>query len=187
MCEIENDYFYGFIKQYDPYSECHSVGEVDYHLLTDNKPYDGLRSHRDALIAVFENLHPVAFDIKKAYSKPLDPSEFFYCPNIVKTDHYGNVTYDAEWKPNGNNFGTTVPYWYALMQPIHGGRNNPEDFKKVNEALFPNSTDKLDIYEWTTDWSDYFDDGHEWYGACCWSIYDKSMDRYIVMLVSATD
>ena len=50
-----------------------------------------------------------------------------------------------------------------------------------------NGTDKLDIYEWTTDWSDYFDDGHEWYGACCWSIYDKSMDRYVVMLVSATD
>ena len=45
----------------------------------------------------------------------------------------------------------------------------------------------LDIYEWTTDWSDLFDAGHEWYGACCWSIYDKSMNRYVVMLVSATD
>lgn len=33
----------------------------------------------------------------------------------------------------------------------------------------------------------FFDDGHEWYGACCWSIYDKSMYRYVVMLVSATD
>ena len=37
------------------------------------------------------------------------------------------------------------------------------------------------------DWSDLFDAGHEWYGACCWSIYDKSMNRYVVMLVSATD
>lgn len=33
----------------------------------------------------------------------------------------------------------------------------------------------------------FFDDGHELYGACCWSIYDKSMDRFVVMLVSATD
>ena len=65
--------------------------------------------------------------------------------------------------------------------------NKPEDFKKVNEVLFPNGTDKLDIYEWTTDWSEFFDDGHEWYGASCWSIYDHSMDRYVVMLVSATD
>ena len=49
------------------------------------------------------------------------------------------------------------------------------------------SIDVLEIYEWTTDWSDYFDAGHEWYGACCWSVYDRSMDRYVVMLVSATD
>jgi len=74
-----------------------------------------------------------------------------------------------------------------VMEPVHGRRNKPEDFNKVNKALFPKGTDKLDIYEWTTDWSDLFDAGHEWYGACCWSIYDKSMNRYVVMLVSATD
>jgi hypothetical protein len=80
-----------------------------------------------------------------------------------------------------------LPYWYALMEPVHGRRNKPEDFKKVNEVLFPNGTDALDIYEWTTDWSEFFDAGHEWYGACCWSAYDKSLNRYVVMLVSATD
>ena len=73
------------------------------------------------------------------------------------------------------------------MEPVHGRRNKPEDFKKVNEVLFPNGTDALEIYEWTTDWSDFFDAGHEWYGACCWSIYDKTLNRYAVMLVSATD
>ena len=187
MHEIENDYFYDFVKQYDPDSEYYIVGEVEYHLLTENKPYEGLRSHRDALTAVFDHLHPFVYDINKAQSAPLDQSHFFYCPNIVKTDYYGNVFYDAEWKQNDENFGTTVPYWYALMEPVHGRKNSPADFKKVNDVLFPDGTDKLDIYEWTTDWSDFFDDGHEWYGACCWSIYDKSMDRYVVMLVSATD
>ena len=122
----------------------------------------------------------------KAQSTPLTPQAFFYCPNIVKTDYYGNVRYDAEWSPNDDNFGTTVPYWYALMEPVHGRHNKPEDFKKVNEVLFPNGTDALDIYEWTTDWSDFFDDGHEWYGACCWTVYDKTLGRYIVMLVSAS-
>ncbi len=53
MHEIENDCFYDFVKQYDPDSEYYIVGEVEYHLLTDNKPYEGLRSHRDALIPVF--------------------------------------------------------------------------------------------------------------------------------------
>ena len=187
MYEIKNNVFYDYIKQYEPDIECHIVGEVEYHLLKDDKPYDGLRSHREALIVVFDQLQPLSYEIDKAQPTATDPDAFFYCPNIVKTDYYGNVHYDAEWKSNDYNLGTTIPYWYALMEPVHCRKNNPADFKKVNDILFPDGTDKLDIYEWTTDWSDFFDDGHEWYGACCWSIYDKSMDRYVVMLVSATD
>ena len=210
MYEIKNDAFYDYIKQYDPDSEYHLVGEVYYHLLSVEKPYEGMESHREALCFVFDllvkqsiedkenarimfgddladKLHPLVYDIDKAQPSPLEPQVFFYCPNIIKTDYYGNVTYDAEWRPNDDNFGTTVPYWYALMEPVHGRRKKPDDFKKVNTALFPKGTDMLDIYEWTTDWSDFFDCGHEWYGACCWSIYDKRMNRYVVMLVSATD
>ena len=210
MHELINDPFYEYIKQYDSDPEYHFVGEVDYHLLKDDEPYEGLRSHREALIVVFDHLeenrtedqmgirercgddladqlYPLVYDIDKAQPTPLDPNDFFYCPNIVKIDYYGSAFYDAEWVPNDDNFGTTVPYWYALMEPVHGKRNKPEDFKKVNEALFPSGTDALEIYEWTTDWSDFFDAGHEWYGACCWSIYDKSLNRYVVMLVSATD
>ena len=207
---IDNDAFYEYIKRYDPDSEYHLVGEVDYYLLNDDKPYEGMKSHREALRFVFDwlvkqsienkestrkmfgddyadQLRPLVYDIDKAQPSLLDRQVFFYCPNIVRTDYYGNVWYDAGWEPNEENFGTTVPYWYALMEPVHGRRNKPEDFKKVNEVLFPNGTDTLDIYEWTTDWSDYFDAGHEWYGACCWSVYDKTRSRYVVMLVSATD
>ena len=39
---IDNDYFYEFIRKYDPDSEYHFVGEVDYHLLKDDKPYEGV-------------------------------------------------------------------------------------------------------------------------------------------------
>ncbi len=210
MKRIDNDAFYEYIKRYDPDSEYRLVGEVHYQLLNDDKPYEGLKSHKEALRFVFDwlvkqsiediersrkmfddgladRLQPLDYDIDKAQLSPLDRQTFFYCPNIVRTDYYGNVWYDAGWEPNDENFGTTVPYWYALMEPVHGRRNKPEDFKKVNEALFPNGTDMLDIYEWTTDWSPFFDDGHEWYGACCWSVYDKTLNRYVVMLVSATD
>jgi len=210
MKRTDNDVFYEYIKRYDPDSEYHLVGEVEYNLLSDDKPYAGIISHREALRVVFDwlaeqrtenqqnarmmfgddladRLTPLVYDIDKARPSPLEPEVFLYCPNIVKTGYYGNVWYDAGWEPNDENFGTTVPYWYALMEPVHGGRNKPEDFKQVNGVLFPNGADALDIYEWTTDWSDFFDDGHEWYGACCWSVYDKTLDRYVVMLVSATD
>ena len=210
MQEIINDNFYELARQYDTDTEHHLVGEVDYYLLSDDKPYEGQRSHRGALLFVFDllekrnladqenvrkslgneiadRIHPWVYDIDMAQPTPLDPPEFFHCPEVIKTDYNGNAFYDAEWEPNDENFGTAVPYWYALMEPIYGKRNRPEDFRKVNATLFPNGTDTLDIYEWTTDWSDYFDAGHEWYGACCWSIYDRSMNRYVVMLVSATD
>ena len=210
MKRIDNDAFYAYIKRYDPDSGYHLVGEVDYHLLCDDQPYEGVQSHRKALRVVFEwlvrqsleneerarrmfgdnladQLRPLVYDIDKAQPSPLTPQVFFYCPNIVKTGYYGNVCYDAVWKPDDENFGTTVPYWYALMEPVHGRRNKPDDFRKVNEVLFPNGTDALEIYEWSTDWSDFFDAGHEWYGACCWSVYDETLNRYVVMLVSATD
>lgn len=142
MQEILNDTFYELAKQYSPNSEFHLVGEVDYHLLRDDRAYEGLKSHKAALVLVFDRLvdesikdlesvrerlgddiadqlSPTAYDIDKAKPTPLTPQAFFY--------------------------------------------------------------------EWTTDWSDFFDDGHEWYGACCWSVYDKTMNRYVVMLVSATD
>ena len=146
MKRIDNDTFYEYIKQFDPDSEYHLVGEVDYHLLCDDKPYEGMKSHREALRCVFDwlvkqsiedkenarimfgdhvadKLRILAYDIDKAQPSPLAPLVFFYCPNIVKTDYYGNARYDAEWVPNDENFGTAVPYWYALLEPVHGRRN----------------------------------------------------------------
>ncbi len=207
---IRKDAFYDLIDRYDPDSREHAVGEVGYYLLCNDSPYSGQESHREALRSVFglleaenaedrdrarevfgdelaERIVPPVYDTARAQASPLTAGEFLDCPNIIRTDYYGNVRYDADWKPDDENFGTTVPYWYALMEPVHGRRNRPEDFRIVNEALFPKGTDGLELYEWTTDWSDYFDDGHEWYGSCCWTVYDRSMDRYAVMLVSATD
>ncbi|MBP5293222.1 MAG: hypothetical protein J6023_03735 [Clostridia bacterium] len=57
----------------------------------------------------------------------------------------------------------------------------------MNRALFPKGTSGLEVYEWTTDWSDYFDDGHEWWGAVCYTVYDKLLERFVVIMASATD
>ena len=65
--------------------------------------------------------------------------------------------------------------------------SQPEDFERVNSVLFPKGADALEVYEWTTDWSNYFDAGHEWWGAACWSAYDRHLDRFAVLFASATD
>ena len=56
MKEITKDPFYDFIRPYDLDDEYYFVGEVDYHLLKSDKPYEGLQSHREALIVVFDRL-----------------------------------------------------------------------------------------------------------------------------------
>ena len=82
---------------------------------------------------------------------------------------------------------TGVNYRKAFLYPPHENSYTGEDFVRVNAALFPNGTDGLEVYEWTTDWSDYFDEGHEWWGALCLTVYDKSLSRFAVILASATD
>ncbi len=82
---------------------------------------------------------------------------------------------------------TGLNYRRAFLYPPHGNSYSGKDFAKVNAALFPEGTDRLEVYEWTTDWSDYFDEGHEWWGALCLTVYDRQLDRFVVILASATD
>ena len=78
-------------------------------------------------------------------------------------------------------------YRKAFLFPPYEHTYTDQDFDRINHALFPNGTDGLEVYEWTTEWSEYFDEGHEWWGALCLTVYDKSMDRFVVILASATD
>ena len=80
-----------------------------------------------------------------------------------------------------------LSYRTAFLSPPYENSYTENDFDLVNSALFPNGTDSLEIYEWSTDWSDYFDDGHEWWGTLCLTVYDKTLDRFVVILASATD
>ena len=36
-------------------------------------------------------------------------------------------------------------------------------------------------------WSDYFDEGREWWGALCLTVYDETLGRFAVIMASATD
>lgn len=78
-------------------------------------------------------------------------------------------------------------YRKAFLCPPHTNTYTDADFDKINAALFPNGTDGLEAYEWTTDWSEYFDEGREWWGTLCLTVYDKTLDRFAVIMASATD
>ena len=185
MRELLNDPFYSFIEKYD---RC----VIDYCLIEDDTPYQGYRSHKDAVLFAMlkvierdDEPFPWNLDIGKAQAHPIDPAELLHVPEILRTNHAGQRFYDCKLPDSLK--GEQIPYWYAFLEPPHASGYGPDDFRKVNSVLFPEGTDELKIYEWTTDWSNYFDDGREWWGTACWSVYDKHMNRYIVILAEATD
>ena len=88
-------------------------------------------------------------------------------------------------------------YYELFMNPPFGKphriKNNEnklydrELFDHLNELLLGKDLNNLEAHNWSTDFSSYFDDGLEWWGAFCVSIYDKINDRYIVIGASQTD
>lgn len=80
-----------------------------------------------------------------------------------------------------------LSYRRAFLYPPHGNGYTGRDFVRVNAALFPNGTDGLEAYRWSTDWTEYFDEGREWWGTLCLTVYDESLDRFAVIAASATD
>ena len=154
----DSDPFYRLIAEYTDLA-------VDYFIVTD-KRYCGYASHKAALKTAFGSL---CGGLKG------DPDKAA-CKSIATGDRFLS-------EPESEK----LSYKKAFLCPPHGNSYTESDFKRVNAALFPKGTDTLEVYEWTTDWSEYFDEGHEWWGTLCLTVYDKTLDRFAVIMASATD
>ena len=160
-----DDPFYSLIAEYPD-----SV--VDFCIVSGDHSFPSYANHWMALLWGFRKLFVPedgesewSFDLRKADAEKCDPAELFAPSGI-----------------NGN-----LNYKKAFLCPPHGCPYTESDFDRINSSLFPNGTEELEVYRWTTDWSDYFDEGHEWWGTLCCTVYDRSLDRFVVILASATD
>ena len=163
MSELKDDVFY---KEYKKYNDC----VLDYIILKNNSEYNN-NSHKNALVSGLNILKKrlrsesgfnLVFNINKMKSKKINSLNF-----IESTD--------------------TNSYYYMFLNPPHLTNYNKDDFIKINKILFPNGFNNLEIYKWSTDWSNYFLEGLEWWGTLCVSIYDRTLDRFVIILASATD
>lgn len=156
------DPFYSLISKYP---DC----VVDYCIAKLDSPYKSGESHFEALmkgaVRIIGNNYSVNFNVGTIEAKPITPEELF-----APAENRGELNYRT-----------------AFLQPPHGNSYRNKDFDKINSVLFPNGTDCLEIFKWSTDWSDYFDDGHEWWGTLCLTVYDKTADRFVIIMASATD
>lgn len=159
LAGLEPDPFYLMIGEYPDLA-------VDYFIVKNGKGCTGYEAHMRALKTAFGRISDEwEGDPDKAVGTLVDASRLFSSDSQKGKLNYRN----------------------AFLDPPHGNSYNGRDFERVNEALFPSGTDGLEVYEWSTDWSEYFDDGHEWWGTLCLTVYDKTMNRFAVIMASATD
>ncbi len=174
MYALNDDPFFDVLARYP---DC----VVEYGLFRSDAPYRGEASHREALECAMrafcgEDGEPMwTGSADEAVASPIAIHDLLSLPDAQSAGCAKRTD------------GGTIPYREAFLLPPHGGNLREADFLAVNRALFPCGTDGLTACEWSTGWSDYFDDGREWWGTGCWSVYDARMDRYAVILASATD
>ena len=113
-----------------------------------------------------------------------DEDEAIWHYDVGKADA-AQISADELFAPVDKN--GELNYRRAFLHPPYGDVYGDADFDRVNSSLFPNGTDSLEVFKWTTDWSEYFAEGREWWGALCLTVYDASLKRFVVILASATD
>ena len=158
-----DDTFYSLIEKYP---EC----AVDFCIVNYDGSQGGYNAHRRALALACKKLFTDAgeaertFDLSKAEAKIIDTDSLF--------------------SPADNK---KLNFRKAFLEPPHKSSFNDKDFEIICSSLFPNGSGSLEVFEWTTDWSDYFDEGREWWGTLCLSVFDKSLERFVIIMASATD
>lgn len=164
---------------------------IDYILLEPDGKYMGEESHKAAVIAAIACL-----GTRERVGNCYDRGAFTLEPDKMRCEK----TNVSDFFFEGNNGWILPPeeiyikesadkmnYWFAFSSPPYPTPYTVEDFRKINHMLFPVSQRDLEVYSWNDDFSDYFDDGKDWWGTAMWSVYDKAMQRYVVIGASLTD
>ncbi|MDA9461884.1 hypothetical protein B835_1811 [Enterococcus mundtii 3F] len=71
-------------------------------------------------------------------------------------------------------------YEEAFFNEFHGTKLSKTDFNLVNERFFP-SKDKLIIYSWNTEFTNYFNYARVGWGAYLWSVYDPRTQIFTII------
>ena len=83
-------------------------------------------------------------------------------------------------------------YCYAFASPPYGVHaynevTVDEVFLALNKYLFSDFTVPLEIYEWSTNWHEYFVEGQDWWGSFLWTVYNPQQKFIAVITASTTD
>ena len=172
MQELTNDLFY---KEYSSYIDA----SIDYAIVKSNKLYNDLESHKEAFIyAINKWSKELGIDINTNIDS-MNAKEI-----LVKDFFFDKKYYRFFLK---QPYGTPFQRIDLSTQELYREIYTMDDINKLNNILFPNGLDNLVIYEWNPKDFSYFESGLEWWGTISVSIYDKSLDRFVIICSSTTD
>lgn len=60
-------------------------------------------------------------------------------------------------------------------------------FKEINRELLGGLRDSVEVWQWSTDWSSYFELGLQWWGAYLWTVAAPEHPWITVVAASTTD
>lgn len=155
---------------------------LDYVILSSEEKYEGLKTHKKAVIDAFHILNKrfESYD----YSIDIRPDEMTAAE--ISMDVFLELPPEDFEKAGSYTVPAKIPYWYAFLSPPHGTPYKASDFIEFNKVLLPDA-ENAEIYRWSDDFSDYFDAGKEWWGTGLWSVFDKTSDTVVVIGASLTD
>ena len=159
---------------------------LDFVILLNETEQSGLLQHKDAAITAMkiiseqQSYFAIHWDETLPVAVPYSTEQFFTMP---KDGFWLRKSHSAFLL---NEVAEYAEYAYSFLEPPHGNSCLISDWEELNIALF-SSPENLEIYRWSTDWSNYFEAGLEWWGAFYWTVYDRLSNFFVVIGGSTTD
>jgi hypothetical protein len=119
-------------------------------------------------------------------------NDYFYYDTEVKASNGIDFIKICKEFVINETCGTSIAFAGAFLDPphvLHIGKNILEHgqyFNQFCELLF-SDLKKIEIYKWSVNCSNLFDDGKEWWGAHFWTVYNPIKNIYIGIVASTTD
>lgn len=163
---------------------------LDYVILQYEGDYQGEATHKSAVeaaFAVLKNRRGIGnrFDL----SLTIIPENMVGMPQTMAQllSLPPEDGHTSRWNGvSGRTIHTPFPYWNAFLNPPYGVPYGVEDFMRINAVLFPFPA-YCQVFRWNDGFSNYFDDGKEWWGTGCWSVYDTVSGLFVIIGASLSD
>lgn len=153
------------------------------------------------------------YDLTKIKGRPITVSQFLGPYFDLKTrrlllrgttnNYFNNYFYAGDEekeenvvKPERSNHSPYITQGFAqafTTPPYNLVRKNTSPlelnklFLSIIVQLFDIFNEKAVIFQWSDDWSNYFDAGKEWWGSFLWTVHNTSQNYMVGVAASTTD